>query len=63
MPMVSVYTSTEDFARTNCVLILVPSSLALSFACADMRTALRRDKKKESVVPLKDPITPAQLEW
>jgi hypothetical protein len=29
----------------------------------DMRKALRRDVSKKSVVPLKHPITPDQLEW
>ena len=29
----------------------------------DMRKALPRDKKKESVIPLPRPITPDELEW
>ena len=29
----------------------------------DMRKALNRDKKKLSMIPLKEPITPDQLEW
>ena len=29
----------------------------------DMRKALPRDKKKESVIPLKHPIRPEDLEW
>jgi N-terminal acetyltransferase B complex catalytic subunit len=29
----------------------------------DMRKALRRDVKKESVVPLGRPVTPEELEW
>jgi N-terminal acetyltransferase B complex catalytic subunit len=29
----------------------------------DMRKALKRDVKKESVVPLGRPITPEELEW
>ena len=29
----------------------------------DMRKALRRDALRESVVPLKKPITPDELEW
>ncbi len=29
----------------------------------DMRKALARDKSKESIIPLKHPITPDQLEW
>lgn len=29
----------------------------------DMRKALPRDTKKLSVIPLKEPITPDQLEW
>lgn len=29
----------------------------------DMRKALRRDAMRESVVPLKKPITPDELEW
>ena len=29
----------------------------------DMRKAMRRDTKKESVVPLKAPITPDMIEW
>jgi len=29
----------------------------------DMRKALRRDTLRESVVPLKKPITPDELEW
>jgi N-terminal acetyltransferase B complex catalytic subunit len=29
----------------------------------DMRKALPRDTKKLSVAPLKEPITPDQLEW
>jgi hypothetical protein len=30
---------------------------------ADMRKALPRDAKKESVIPLPHPITPDELEW
>lgn len=29
----------------------------------DMRKALRRDVQKKSVIPLKKPITPDELEW
>jgi N-terminal acetyltransferase B complex catalytic subunit len=29
----------------------------------DMRKAMRRDTKKESVIPLKAPITPDMVEW
>lgn len=29
----------------------------------DMRKALPRDPAKKSMVPLKHPITPSQLEW
>ena len=29
----------------------------------DMRKALSRDVEKKSIVPLKHPITPDQLEW
>ena len=29
----------------------------------DMRKALKRDVKKESVIPLKDPVLPEDLEW
>ena len=29
----------------------------------DMRKAMRRDVKKESVIPLKHPITPDMVEW
>jgi len=28
-----------------------------------MRKALPRDVKKESIIPLKDPIRPEDLEW
>jgi N-terminal acetyltransferase B complex catalytic subunit len=29
----------------------------------DMRKALARDKKKESIIPLKHPVNPEDLEW
>ena len=29
----------------------------------DMRKALPRDSLKKSMIPLKDPITPDELEW
>ena len=39
------------------------SSSSSFLSDSDMRRALRRDKKKESVVPLTRPITPDELEW
>ena len=33
------------------------------FVETDMRKALSRDVEKKSVIPIKHPITPDQLEW
>ena len=36
---------------------------ALTLVHVDMRKALPRDVKKESIIPLKHAITPDDLEW
>lgn len=37
--------------------------LTIGCSVADMRKAMPRDKDKKSVIPLKKPITPDELEY
>jgi hypothetical protein len=43
--------------------VFVTRSICFFPTAVDMRKALKRDVKKESVVPLTKPITPDELEW
>ena len=49
--------------RFSNICMTVDNLILVLLLFVDMRKALKRDKKKESVVPLKEPITPDQLEW
>lgn len=54
----------HDFEKLDCFVLLV-----LIFVCvllllfSDMRKALSRDVEKKSIIPLKRPITPDELEY
>ena len=47
----------------NNFCVFVIEFISCYVLCIDMRKALLRDVSKESVVPLKKPISPRELEW